>query len=187
MCAPCGDGLQTGGPLVTSGGVMTWAALRHAGPARSLVHRLKYDGIVTAGDVLGAAMAFYVPASASALVPVPRATLRRWSHGVDPARVLAHAMARTTGLPVVAALRPAAWWPRHAGRRADSRSAAVFRAAGTPDPGWVLVDDVVTTGTTIDAASAALGSVVRMAVAATSPSRVSPWGRGTDLEGTAQA
>jgi predicted amidophosphoribosyltransferase len=182
LCAACLSQLGSGRTTRTAGGVMVWAALLHSGPARLLVHRLKYDGLVAAADVLAAAMIDIVPQSAAALVPVPRAMVRRWVHGVDPARALAHALGRRCALPVVDALRGAAWWPRHAGRGTRSRSAARFHAICEPHPSWVLIDDVLTTGATIDAAAAALGSVVRMAIAATSPGRVAGWDCRIDLE-----
>jgi hypothetical protein len=121
---------------------------------------------------MAAAMAPLVPATATALVPVPRAKVRRWAHGVDPARMLADALSVRCGVQVVAALRPSLWWPRHAARGNSVRSHARFRAVVRPEPSWVLIDDVATSGATLDAASAALGGVVRLAVVATSPSRV---------------
>lgn len=158
--------------LLTPGGVLVWAGLRHRGTGRTLVHRLKYDGLARAASVLAAAMAPLVPETATALVPVPRATLRRWSHGVDPGPVLAHQLAQRCGLPVLAALRPGVWWPRHAARGQQARSRARFRAVAGPERTWVLVDDVATSGATLDAACSALGGVVRLAVVATAPSRV---------------
>lgn len=149
-----------------------WAGLRHRGPARVLIHRLKYDGLARAADVMAGAMALRVPQAATALVPVPRAVVRRWSHGIDPARVLAARLSQRTGLPVVEALRPAVWWPRHAARGDGVRSRARFRAIASPASTWVLVDDVATSGATLDAASVALGWVVRLALVATAPSRV---------------
>lgn len=173
LCVRCVASLAQGPEFGTPGGVLVWAGLRHRGTARILVHRLKYDGLVRAADIMAAAMAPRVPPSATALVPVPRATVRRWSHGIDPARILAAQVSRRTGLPLVEALRPAMWWPRHAARGDAARSRARFRAVATPESGWVLVDDVATSGATLDAASVALGGVVRLALVATSPSRVS--------------
>lgn len=137
----------------------------HDGPARQLVHRLKYEGFVAAASVLAPAMAPLVD-GAEALVPVPRTHLRRHRYGVDPAMELARAVARLTGIPVVRALHPAVVGQARAGRRRDERSEARFRFVHAPPPGAVLVDDVVTTGGTVRHTGAMLGLAV--AVTATS-------------------
>jgi len=151
---------------------VVWSGLAHHGAGRTLVHRLKYEGLLLAAEVLAAAMAPLVPPVATALVPVPRALLRRWSHGVDAAQVLAVAVGARCGLPVNDALHAALWWRRHAGSGDRRRSPARFRAAAEPLGSWVLIDDVATSGATLDAAAAALGGAVRLAVVASSPSRV---------------
>lgn len=143
------------------------AGAEHRGPARRLVHRMKYQGISAAADVLASVMACSVPEGVEALVPVPRATLRRWRYGTDPASMLAMAVARRTGLSVVAGLAPAWWWPRHAGRERRSRATPRFRAVRTPGPGWLLIDDVLTSGNTMLAAVAATDGVVRLGLTAT--------------------
>jgi hypothetical protein len=50
------------------------------------------------------------------------------------------------------------------------RSPVGIRGRGSGDPGWTLVDDVATSGATLDAAAAALGGGVRLGLVATSPS-----------------
>lgn len=140
--------------------------LRHEGPARRLVHRLKYRGDPAAARVLAAAMVPLLPPDATALVPVPRAPLRAWRHGVDPALELARALSGR-GLWVARVLRAEWWWPGHTGRHVDERRSPRFLPIGAVPSGSVLVDDVVTTGATLRAASDALGGVVRRAVSAT--------------------
>jgi predicted amidophosphoribosyltransferase len=141
--------------------------MMHSGAARRVVHRLKYQGMVVAAEVLAGTMVGSVPAEARVLVPLPRAGLRRWQYGVDPAHLLAGALARVTGLDVIRGLRSGLWWPRHAGRSQPERGAPRFRLVRPPDPGWVFVDDVVTSGSTMLAAAAATGWVVRLGMSAT--------------------
>jgi predicted amidophosphoribosyltransferase len=142
------------------------SAFSHEGPARRLVHRLKYEGMVAAGEVLAAAMASVLPAGARALVPVPRALLRRVRYGVDPAVVLARLISSRTGLPVVAGLRPVLWWPHHAGAVRAARVMPRFRAGAPVPAGAILVDDVVTTGATLRAAQRACGATISLTATA---------------------
>ncbi len=172
LCIGCRKRLVAGGTFDTQRGVFVSAGYRHVGAARQLVHALKYAGILPAARVLSAGMVEHVPETATAFVPVPRAGIRRWRHGVDPAGALAVALSQRTGIPVVPALRSAFWWPRHAGRGDARRSMARFGARIAPRHGWVLVDDVATSGATLDAAARALGDAVAVALVATAPSRV---------------
>lgn len=153
-------------------------AFHHSGTGRRLVHRLKYNGLTSAADILGAAMAPLVPPGAAVhgaavLVPIPRAAARRLTYGVDPAKELARRMSRILDIPVVAALAPPLWWPRHAGREISQRSAPGFsmRLAKRPSlvGSVVLIDDVITSGATLRGAMAALDREILVAISATSP------------------
>jgi predicted amidophosphoribosyltransferase len=143
----------------TAGGVLVAAAWLHAGASRALVHRLKYEGLLAVLDVAVPAMASLLPSSASALVPVPRATLRRWRHGIDPAHALAMSLHRTTGLPVVEALGRPLWYRHRAGAGDRRRGLPAYTVGAAVPEGAVLVDDVVTTGATFDVAAATIGDV----------------------------
>jgi predicted amidophosphoribosyltransferase len=146
------------------------AALMHTGAARVLVHRLKYQGLVAAAGPLVEAMAPLLDPIPPALVPVPRALARRWRYGVDPGPELAAALGELMGVPVVAALRPAWWYRSRAGGRSSPRGSPRFTAARPIPPGSVLVDDVVTTGSTLSYAAAALGGVGGAVTATAAPS-----------------
>ena len=165
-------------------------AFHHSGTGRELVHRLKYQGLAGAADVLAAAMAPLVAAEAEVIVPLPRAPLRRAFYGVDSARELARRIGRLTGLPVVAALGAPLWWPRHAGRQGSVRSAPQFyRRRLIPAP-VVLIDDVVTSGATFQGAVAAMPEHISSVVTATSPGMIdsskAPIASGRLRDGTAE-
>ena len=85
---------------------------------------------------------------------------------MDPATVIAEEVARHSGAPVVHALQRPIHQRRRAGRR-HGNSVEYRCLVPITYSELIVVDDVVTTGTTVLAATAALGrSVVRLAVAA---------------------
>jgi hypothetical protein len=155
-----------------------YSAFAHLGTARLLVHRLKYGAQPAAAHLLAAGMVRVLPADAALLVPVPRARLRLWRYGVDPALELARALGRVAGLPVRRVLVASWWHRRRAGPAGAKRGTPRFRVRGSVPTGAVLVDDVVTTGATLQAAAMALGGP-RPAVTAT----VAPRGRTTLARG----
>ena len=181
LCGSCRRELGAVPPQALASGVVLAAAYRHSGPARRLVHRLKYQGLVPAVRVFAAAMAPLLPVATTALIPIPRARLRRLQYGVDPAVELARALGAITGVPVVGALRPALWWPRHAGHNRRAGGARFQQVAAVPD-GAAVIDDVVTTGRTMEAAIGILDTAIWHGVSATSPGRVEGEGSGIDPE-----
>ena len=152
-------------------GIRVVAAFEHSGPARHLMHRLKYRGETGYAELAARRLAPLLPPAA--LVPVPRALTRRVRYGVDPALEIARRLGRLTGYPVVPMLRG----PWHAPRRAGGDHRGRVRAfALSPSPivPMVLIDDVVTTGATLQAAAEALGvENVMMAVTANAVPEVS--------------
>jgi predicted amidophosphoribosyltransferase len=120
------------------------------------------------------------------LVPVPSVRSAVRTRGQDHGRRLAHAAAHITGGSVIAPLR----W-RHRvddqsglsiqGRKENVTGGMHARRATTDHPLW-LVDDIVTTGATIDEAVRALRaagwSVAGVAVVASVESRLALAGRG---------
>jgi ComF family protein len=138
------------------------AAGEYDGVLRSLVHGLKYDGRRSLARPLGALMRVRggeVLAGADAVVPVPLHRSRRRARGFNQADDLA----RRLGLPVVAALRRMRATATQAELAADRRSVNVSGAFGTTRAAAelrgkivVVVDDVRTTGATIEACACAL-------------------------------
>lgn len=137
----------------------------HEGPIRPAIHALKYRGEDRVASVLAPGLAGLLPPDASALVPVPRALLRRMRYGVDAGRVIAGALGRVAGLPVADVLRaPVSHRSQLRRRRSEG---LYFRSIGPAPCGAVLVDDVLTTGATLTAAAAACGRGVTRAVTLT--------------------
>lgn len=142
------------------------SAYIHDGPARALVHNLKYRGIHRAGRVLAEAMVPLVPPGV-ALVPLTRVQWRRLSHGVDPAGDLCHHLTRLTGLELVDLLIPPWFSPAQAQVSRNHRRPPMFMLRRLPDRQVVLIDDVVTTGRTIEQARRTIGTAAVLAVTAT--------------------
>jgi predicted amidophosphoribosyltransferase len=140
-----------------------WAPVAFSGPARALVHALKFRAALAVADVMAAQIVAGAPAGLLAapavLVPVPTHPSRRRRRGFDQGERLARAIARRTGLPVACCLTRAGGATRQAGasravRRAPGR--IELRVRGSPPILAVLVDDVHTTGATLDACALAL-------------------------------
>ena len=169
LCRGCSAELTASPRRRLASGLLVAGGLSHRGAARRLVHRLKYQGVVEAGAVLAAFMQPLLPASAAVLVPLPRARLRRLRFGIDPALALARLLSKSSGLPVHTALVSSLWWPRYAMRARDGRSPPAFSTVGHVGRGAVLIDDVCTSGATLEAANRALGGGFRHGVVATAP------------------
>jgi predicted amidophosphoribosyltransferase len=140
-----------------------WAPFAYSGSARAVVLALKGRDLGAAAAYMAATIANRAPPEllSGLLVPAPAHPERMRRHGQNQAQVLARALGRQTGLPVRQALarRPGA--PRQVGlprtaRRVNARGWIIPAGrvpGGTPA---VVVDDVYTTGSTLDACAAAL-------------------------------
>ena len=168
FCETCGYPVDAAGKCQTClTGARTLPALAgirsaffHAGPLRRAIHQFKYrrDGILA--DTLATWM--LVVGEDGLVVPVPLAAERLAERGYNQAGLLARAYAELHGLPCVArAVRRTRHTESQVGLSVAQRQrnvAGAFQA----EPGLVsghtimLVDDVCTTGATLEACAAAL-------------------------------
>lgn len=136
------------------------------GPARKLVHRLKYSDRADLARPIGRWMARAgadILADADLLAPVPLHPLRLWRRRFNQAAMLAREVSRATGTPcdVGALMRVKATLSQvglSRAERAENVQGAFKAADGAAVKGRnvVLVDDVLTSGATANAASRAL-------------------------------
>lgn len=144
-------------PVRLIGGLTVWPAYLHRGAAKHLVHALKFGGVDRVATLMAGLMVDRLP-PASCLVPIPRSLPRLVRYGVDAAGTLADALGRLSGRPVVAALDAPFLALSHTGRTAAHRPHPGFRLLRPVPEGGLLIDDVVTTGSTVVAAAGITGS-----------------------------
>jgi len=177
LCARCGGAQCAVGRCAAPVGVNAPDAVvrlgAHAGPLRRWVVDVKHAAWEAMAEELGAVLARQLMTCGVVqprqpgvvLVPVPSPWLRRRARGIDHARALADGAARVLRVPVRRVLRQ-----RLAGTQvdADGRADRALRAdrlrahrscaARVAGAHVILVDDVRTTGATLEAASAVLRS-----------------------------
>jgi len=142
----------------------------HAGfefvePVRSAVHRGKYGGDRRALEALGRLVSGRLeldgPAIPDAVAPVPLGPRRRRQRGYNQAEVLAGVIAGARGVPLLEGLRRVRDTAPQSSRDEVARRRNVTGAFGWEGPSlrgarlW-LVDDVLTTGATLESAAAAM-------------------------------
>jgi ComF family protein len=143
------------------------AATLYTGASRDLVLRFKHGRRIALADLLARLMAARLPPLAGEwiVVPVPLHRWRLWRRGFNQSALLARLLAQAPGrrLVVDALVRQRATptlggLDREQRRRALAGSLAVHprRAAALAGAQVLLVDDVVTSGATTDAATLAL-------------------------------
>lgn len=178
LCVPCRGllarrmaepaGLPLGLPSTLPAGLVQveWCS-SFTGPTRACVHALKYDGERRLVEPLGELMAQRWQRSGiggDLLAAVPVHAQRRRERGFDQAELLGREVGRRLGLPFVPLLERAARTSAQHQLGRTARAGNVGGAFMVSDRmrayvigRWViLVDDVVTTGATLNACAAAL-------------------------------
>jgi ComF family protein len=141
-------------------------AVRFDDVARTLVHALKYGDRLDLAPMMGRWMATAgrsLTAEADAIIPVPLHWRRYWARRFNQSALLAEAIAKASQVPLVlGALRRVKATPQQVGL---SQSARALNVQGRVSPSGkaavagrrlILVDDVITTGATVDACARAL-------------------------------
>jgi ComF family protein len=144
------------------------AAVRFDEISRALVHALKYGDRLDLAPMMGRWMSHAgreLLAEADALVPVPLHWRRLWARRFNQSAMLAATVSADTGVPLAAAalkrIKPTV---QQVGLTRSQRSANVQGAFRVPDDGksavvgrkLVLVDDVLTSGATVEGCARAL-------------------------------
>jgi ComF family protein len=144
------------------------AAVRFDDVARILVHALKYGDRLDLAPMMGRWMATAgrsLTAEADVIIPVPLHWRRYWARRFNQSALLAEAIAKASQVPLVlGALKRVKATPQQVGLSQSARALNVqgaFRVslsgkAAVAGRRVILVDDVITTGATVDACARAL-------------------------------
>lgn len=144
------------------------AAVRYDEVARKLVHALKYGDRLDLAPTMGRWMANAgreLLREAEALVPVPLHWRRQWLRRFNQSALLAETLSGASGVPVAhTALKRVKATPQQVGLSQSARALNVQGAFRVPPADiaaaagrrLLLVDDVLTSGATVDACARAL-------------------------------
>ena len=188
---PCASSARSCGRCGTSFSLSRVRALgMYAPPFDKLIHAFKYSGKTKVGELLGRALAALVEqdealSGADAVCPVPLHPARLRERGFNQSLLLAAAISMGSGIPLVELLtrtKNTATQALKTDHEARLRNlAGAFRLRPNVNVGGkivLLVDDVMTTGATLDqaaqellkgGAASVLGAVVAAAHAGGSP------------------
>ena len=144
------------------------AAVRFDDISRALVHAFKYSDRLDLAPMMGrwiAQAGREILAEADALVPVPLHWRRLWARRFNQSAMLAATVSAASGVPVAAAaLKRVKATVQQVGLTRAERAANVQGAFRVPEPGkpavvgrrLVVVDDVLTSGATVEGCARAL-------------------------------
>jgi len=144
------------------------AAVRFDDVSRALVHNLKYGDRLDLAPMMGRWMSHAgreLLAEADALVPVPLHWRRLWARRFNQSAMLATRISAESGVPVATiALKRVRATAQQVGLTRTQRSANVQGAFRVPDEGkaavagrkLVVIDDVLTSGATVEGCARAL-------------------------------
>ena len=157
-CALCRSGLRSFDAAYSFGA--------YGGTLRQLIHLLKYRGMQPLASPLGALLLRSLPREEAfdVIVPVPLHWRRRWKRGFNQAELLASTLTRSTGIPTRNILRRVKATAIQAGLTNSARRRNMIqafrcgRAEEARGKRILLLDDVMTTGSTAAACARVLKS-----------------------------
>ena len=184
FCRACGTPFQNRFPLDEEGrcalcrnGLRGFEAAYcygvYGGVLRRLIHLFKYQRVRSLEGPLADYLLRALPRDGrfDAIVPVPLHWRRRWRRGFNQCELLAREVSRRTGIPVAKALRRPLASKAQAGltlaaRRHNVKISSFSAAANVAGQSILLLDDVLTTGSTATACALALkrAGAVRVSV-----------------------
>lgn len=166
LCAACAAQLEA--LPTTVGELGHWSAFPYEGPARSLVRALKYRGGAALAPALAELIARRAPPqvwSEGVLVPVPAHPRQAAARGFNQARLLADALGARLNVPVCDVIARRGGHAPQTGanrRRRLALAANAFVVAAAPGrrlpANVVLLDDVRTTGVTLEVCASLLST-----------------------------
>lgn len=137
----------------------------YGGPARDAVLNLKFLGVSAVADVMAREMNQTWREwglDVGAIVPIPLGWVRRRTRGYNQAELLARSIGRANDIPLLTdavkrsrQTKPQAMQPDAESRRRNVEGAFAPTGKAVP-PRVLLIDDVATTGATLDACTRAL-------------------------------
>jgi len=191
LCTVCGAPFATergadhtcGACLAHPSAYSCRSAAMLAGPVQELIHRFKYGGRVHLAQPLGvltaaALMDFGREAAPELIVPVPLHRKRLRQRGYNQSQLLGKVLEKQWGAPLeIGNLRRIRWTEPQTGLDAGDRVSNVRGAFAVKDAGRLqgkrvlLVDDVLTTGSTMRECAEALREAGVAAVCAVTVAR----------------
>ena len=190
-CVTCGTPFVNSFPLDENGlctvcrsGGLTFDACNsfgnYEGALRSLIHLFKYGKVESLAKPLGRFVASALPVDTGIdlAMAMPMHWRKRWERGFNQAELLTREVAKQRRIPVSHELRRTRYTKAQAGLTGQKRqenltsSFAVKHAAAVRGKRILLVDDVMTTGATLQAASETLKSAGAAYVCALTLARV---------------
>jgi competence protein ComFC len=132
-------------------------------PLQSVIHAMKYDGMMKLGSHLGKSLSYLVPNEVGVIIPVPLHRTRLAERGYNQADVIAKAIGVQSNTKVVRAVKRVRPTPSQTNLSLPKRIenvrgafALTRNASGIEDKNVLIVDDVMTTGSTLASVSETL-------------------------------